>query len=104
MLLYASDQEDHDLNYGEIMSKITTPKVQKLSQAFVDGKSYTIKQIVSTFKFAGTNSASGRITELRDRGMNIGTFVRSGKPSKYSLANKKSVTELASQGYKLTTP
>ena len=78
-----------------------TPKVQKLYQAFLDGKTYTMKQIVSTFKFAGHNSASGRITELRDRGVDIGTFTRSGKPSKYSLRNKAKVTEMTAQGYKL---
>lgn len=84
------------------MSKNTSSKVQKLSQALTDGKTYTMKQIVSTFKFAGSNSASGRITELRDRGLKIGTFTRAGKPSKYSMTtNKNAVTELAAKGYAL---
>lgn len=78
-----------------------TSKVQKFALSLMDGNVFTMKQILARFKFAGRNSASGRITELRDRGMDIALFTSAGKPSKYALVSKEVVRSLENSGYKL---
>jgi hypothetical protein len=79
------------------------PKMTRLTEAFEEGKALTISNMIKTYRVNSPNSATGIITHLRQRGLNLKRFYRNGRgsKSKYAIATNTAVIKLAKSKYKV---